>query len=57
MWILEQILPNFSYFVIFLEIMSKCWYYKFMEVLDEMFIDECSDFDPDIADSLSDSSK
>ena len=37
--------------------MSKCRCCTFKEVLDEELVDEGSNFDPDIADSLSDSSK
>ena len=37
--------------------MSKRLRYKFKEVLDEVFVDEYSSFDPDFVDSLSDSSE
>ena len=33
--------------------MSKRWCYTLREVLAEVFVDEGSDFDPDVADSLS----
>ena len=34
-------------------IMSKCHCYTLMEVLPEVFIDEDSNFDPEVADSFS----
>ena len=37
--------------------MSKCWRHQSKVVLDEMLVDEGSHFDPDIADSLSNSSE
>ena len=40
-----------SYFVNFFDIMSKLQGYKF-KVLDELFVDEDSDFDSDLADSF-----
>ena len=45
-----------SYFVNFFDIMSKRRCYKFEKVSDKVFIDEDSDFDPDTADALSNSS-
>ena len=44
-----------SYFAYLFYIMNKCQ--KLKVVLDEVFIDEFSNFDPDIADSLSNLSK
>ena len=44
-----------SYFAYLFYIMNKCQ--KLKVVLDEVFIDEFSNFDPDIADSLSNSIK
>ena len=55
-WLSAQILLNFFIFGgNFLTSWSSI--YKFTEVFDEVFVDEYSHFDPDIADSLSNSSK
>ena len=46
-----------SYFANFCDIMSKRQHYNFKEVLDEVFVDECSNSDPYFADSLSNSNE